>query len=85
MDEFNENKFDFNNIFCLKCNDIKKIKIYSNWKEKAMNVSFECGHERNAQSNYKNNFNKNEELYFYCKTHKKKYNAYCEECKKKFL
>ena len=30
MDEFNENKFDFNNIFCLKCNDIKKIKIYSN-------------------------------------------------------
>ena len=84
MDEFNENKFDFNNIFCLKCNDIKKIKIYSNWKEKTMNVSFECGHERNAQSNYKNNFNKNEELYFYCKTHKKKYNAYCEECKKNF-
>ena len=84
MEEKNDEKFDFNNIFCSKCNDITKIKISSNWKEKKIDISFECEHERNTQSNYKTKFSKNEELYFYCKNHMKKFNAYCEKCKKNF-
>ena len=70
--------------FIQKCKEIKEIKINSNWKDKTIDILFECNHARNTQSNYKINFSKNEELYFYCKTHTKKYNAYCEECKKNF-
>ena len=71
-------------MFCPKCKDIKEIKINSNWKEKTIDILFECNHAINTRSNYKTNFSKNEELYFYCKTHTKKYNAYCEEFKKNF-
>ena len=84
MDETNDEKFDFNRIYCSNCNDIKEIKINSNWKEKTIDISFECDHERNTQSEYKTDLIKKEELYFYCKTHKKKFNAYCEKCKKNF-
>ena len=84
MEEIKDQKFDVNHIFCSACKNIKPIKINSNWKERTIDISFECDRERNAQPNYKTNFSENDELYFYCKTHKKKFNAYCEECKNNF-
>ena len=84
MNEINDEKVNFNSIFCSNCKDIKKIKINSNWNKKTIDISFECDHERNTQSDYKTNLSENEKLFFYCKAHKKKFNAYCEICKKNF-
>ena len=101
--EDNDLKYYMDKVFCLICNEIKKIIIYSSWENKTIDLSFECNHERKKQDNQKNYdfcFNcrkkaeqdkncvkqnhkiiKSDELLFYCKTHLKKYNAYCDICK----
>ena len=96
-------KFKMSHIFCLKCNEIKKIKINTDLNIKSIRVEFECGHKRNNQLEYEENkyclicrkiitqenlckdtnhdLIKKEDLYFYCKAHLKKFDAYCEKCK----
>ena len=46
---------EMSNIFCKKCNEIKKIKINCDWTLKSINISFECGHERSNQIEYDEN------------------------------
>ena len=48
-------KFKMSQIFCLKCNEIKKIRINSDLNLKSITVEFECGHERNNQLEYEEN------------------------------
>ena len=48
MEEIKDEKFDFYNIFCSNCKDIKEIKINSNWKEKTIDILFECNHAKNT-------------------------------------
>ena len=102
--EDNDITMNMTQIYCSICNDIKKIEINSNWKEKTIFVSFECGHERKKQREDENidycincnkyikenknciesnhQFIKKDELHFYCTIHMKKFNAYCDKCKK---
>lgn len=106
MKDDNKSKINMNNIICPICNDIKKIRINSNWIDKTMSITFECNHKRNIQEKLEqNDYCKNcgkyvkqdtackesnhdiikaEDLYFFCRIHMKKLNAYCEDCKLNF-
>ena len=50
--EENELKSIFNTIFCRKCKDFKKIQINTNWKERSIDISFECGHKNDELAIY---------------------------------
>ena len=97
-------KLNMDKILCKTCNEINKIKLFSNYNNKSITVSFICNHERNTEGiieqveyclscRKKVEQNKdckmanheiiqNEDLFFYCKKHMKKFSGYCEECEK---
>ena len=39
-------KLNLDKILCKKCNEINKIRLFSNYSKKTINVSFSCNHER---------------------------------------
>lgn len=42
-------KLNLDNILCKTCNEINKIKLFSNYNTKSISVSFICNHERNSE------------------------------------
>ena len=55
-DNNSEMKFYMTEIFCFKCQEIKKIKINSNWNDKTIYITFECEHDRNEKEDEQINF-----------------------------
>jgi hypothetical protein len=47
--EDNNSDIEMAQIYCNVCNEIKKIKITTNWDDRSITVSFECNHERKKQ------------------------------------
>ena len=47
--EDNNSDIEMAQVYCNVCNDIKKIKITTNWNDRSITVSFECNHERKNQ------------------------------------
>lgn len=80
MKEDEEVKIKMNQIICQTCKEIKKIKINSNWENKTIYITFECGHERNQQD-------EREELDFClnCKKDIKKEHKECKESNHKII
>ena len=57
MEEGNKiEDFNLKDIFCKKCNDLKKIKINYNGEQKVINVVYECSHEREENTSVKNDY-----------------------------
>jgi len=100
-------KLNLDKILCKTCNEINKIRLFSNYSKKTINVSFLCNHERNNEGklqkgeyclNCRKEVEQNkdckisnhviiqkEDIFFYCKTHMKKFSSYCEECEKIYV
>ena len=46
-------KLNLDKILCKSCNEINKIRLFSNYSNKSINVSFLCNHKRNNEGKIK--------------------------------